>query len=153
MDKEFELLSFHSFLLYLSFLLQGCFRRNVTVVTMYASLGEEAVCHSLNEVICFSCLLFISGTCLLSAMVYWNVYELASMLCTLCCFVSLWSHSQILLFQTEVTTVICGKKELQTLVNIRGQLDSVKRVICLDDDIASDASSVGLGWTIISFAS
>jgi long-chain acyl-CoA synthetase len=56
------------------------------------------------------------------------------------------------LFQTEVTTVICGKKELQTLVNIRGQLDSVKRVICLDDDIASDASSVGLGWTIISFA-
>ncbi|GAU45539.1 hypothetical protein TSUD_14410 [Trifolium subterraneum] len=76
--------------------------RNVTVVTMYASLGEEALCHSLNE--------------------------------------------------TEVTTVICGKKELQTLVNISGQLDSVKRVICMDDDIPSDASSVGHGWTIISFA-
>lgn len=30
--------------------LQACFRRNVTVVTMYASLGEEALCHSLNEV-------------------------------------------------------------------------------------------------------
>ncbi|KAL1349447.1 hypothetical protein AAHE18_07G157900 [Arachis hypogaea] len=29
--------------------LQGCFRRNVTVVTIYASLGEEALCHSLNE--------------------------------------------------------------------------------------------------------
>lgn len=29
---------------------QGCFRRNVTVVTMYASLGEEALCYSLNEV-------------------------------------------------------------------------------------------------------
>lgn len=82
--------------------LQGCFRRNVTVVTMYASLGEEALCHSLNE--------------------------------------------------TEVTTVICGQKELKTLVNISGQLDSVKRVICMDDDIPSDASSVGHGWTIISFA-
>ncbi|CAJ2674459.1 long chain acyl-CoA synthetase 9, chloroplastic-like isoform X2 [Trifolium pratense] len=77
-------------------------RRNVTVVTMYASLGEEAICHSLNE--------------------------------------------------TEVTTVICGKKELKTLVNISGQIDSVKRVICMDDDIPSDASSVGHGWTIISFA-
>jgi hypothetical protein len=32
------------------FLDQGCFRRNVTVVTIYASLGEEALCHSLNEV-------------------------------------------------------------------------------------------------------
>ncbi|KAG2321728.1 hypothetical protein Bca52824_014941 [Brassica carinata] len=29
--------------------LQGCFRRNVTVVTIYSSLGEEALCHSLNE--------------------------------------------------------------------------------------------------------
>ncbi|XP_024636063.1 long chain acyl-CoA synthetase 9, chloroplastic isoform X2 [Medicago truncatula] len=78
------------------------FRRNVTVVTMYASLGEEALCHSLNE--------------------------------------------------TEVTTVICGQKELKTLVNISGQLDSVKRVICMDDDIPSDASSNGHGWTMISFA-
>lgn len=31
-------------------MLQGCFRRNVTVVTIYSSLGEEALCHSLNEV-------------------------------------------------------------------------------------------------------
>ncbi|RVX22423.1 Long chain acyl-CoA synthetase 9, chloroplastic [Vitis vinifera] len=30
--------------------LQACFRRNITVVTIYASLGEEALCHSLNEV-------------------------------------------------------------------------------------------------------
>ncbi|KAK1275155.1 hypothetical protein QJS04_geneDACA001820 [Acorus gramineus] len=29
--------------------LQGCFRCNVTVVTIYASLGEEALTHSLNE--------------------------------------------------------------------------------------------------------
>eukprot|EP00252_Welwitschia_mirabilis_P001711 TRINITY_DN1163_c0_g1_i1.p1 TRINITY_DN1163_c0_g1~~TRINITY_DN1163_c0_g1_i1.p1 ORF type:complete len:697 (-),score=140.55 TRINITY_DN1163_c0_g1_i1:184-2274(-) len=28
---------------------QGCFRRNITVVTIYASLGEEALKHSLNE--------------------------------------------------------------------------------------------------------
>lgn len=56
------------------------------------------------------------------------------------------------MFQTEVTTVICGQKELKTLVNISGQLDSVKRVICMDNDIPSDASSVGHGWTIISFS-
>ncbi|KAK7373153.1 hypothetical protein VNO80_06551 [Phaseolus coccineus] len=82
--------------------LQGCFRRNVTVVTIYASLGEEALSYSLNE--------------------------------------------------TEVTTVICGRKELKTLVNISGQLDSVKRVICMDDDIPSDASSIAYNWTITSFA-
>ncbi|XP_027341396.1 long chain acyl-CoA synthetase 8 isoform X2 [Abrus precatorius] len=29
--------------------LQGCFRQNVTVVTIYASLGEDALIHSLNE--------------------------------------------------------------------------------------------------------
>ncbi|KAK7410594.1 hypothetical protein VNO78_01511 [Psophocarpus tetragonolobus] len=82
--------------------LQGCFRRNVTVVTIYSSLGEEALCHSLNE--------------------------------------------------TEVTTVICGHKELKSLVHISGQLDSVKRVICMDDDIPSDALSAQHGWKINSFS-
>ncbi|XP_071906669.1 long chain acyl-CoA synthetase 8 isoform X2 [Coffea arabica] len=28
---------------------QGCFRQNVTVVTIYASLGDDALIHSLNE--------------------------------------------------------------------------------------------------------
>ncbi|GAV71977.1 AMP-binding domain-containing protein [Cephalotus follicularis] len=82
--------------------LQGCFRRNVTVVTIYASLGEEALCHSLNE--------------------------------------------------TEVTTVICGNKELKKLVDICGQLDTVKRVICMDDEIPSNASVVEQSgrWTVTS---
>lgn len=35
-------------------LYQGCFRRSVSVVTIYASLGEEALCHSLNEVLSLS---------------------------------------------------------------------------------------------------
>lgn len=82
--------------------LQGCFRRNVTVVTIYASLGEEALCHSLNE--------------------------------------------------TEVTTVICGHKELEKLVAISGQLDTVKNIICMDDEIPSSASSVDSRWRITSFA-
>ncbi|PRQ26538.1 putative long-chain-fatty-acid--CoA ligase [Rosa chinensis] len=82
--------------------LQGCFRRNVTVVTIYASLGEEALCHSLNE--------------------------------------------------TEVTTVICGHKELEKLVAISGQLDTVNHIICMDDDIPSSASSVDSRWRITSFA-
>ncbi|XP_050363190.1 long chain acyl-CoA synthetase 9, chloroplastic [Argentina anserina] len=82
--------------------LQGCFRRNVTVVTIYASLGEEALCHSLNE--------------------------------------------------TEVTTVICGHKELEKLVAISGQLDTVKNIICMDDEIPSSASSAESRWRINTFA-
>ncbi|XP_047983121.1 long chain acyl-CoA synthetase 9, chloroplastic [Salvia hispanica] len=86
--------------------LQACFRRNITVVTIYASLGEEALCHSFNE--------------------------------------------------TEVTTVICGHKELKKIANVSGQLDTVKRIICMDDEFQSDASLVSLvsgssGWTVTSF--
>ncbi|XP_077248832.1 long chain acyl-CoA synthetase 9 isoform X2 [Tasmannia lanceolata] len=84
--------------------LQGCFRRNITVVTIYASLGEEALAHSLNE--------------------------------------------------TEVSTVICGRKELKKLLDISGQLDTVKRVIYMDDDgISTEASSLGrsTSWEITSF--
>ncbi|CAA2992021.1 long chain acyl- synthetase 9, chloroplastic [Olea europaea subsp. europaea] len=84
--------------------LQGCFRRNVTVVTIYASLGEEALCHSFNE--------------------------------------------------TEVTTVICGYKELKKLANISGQLDTLKRIICMDEEFQSDTSlfSLSNSWTITSFS-
>ncbi|KAG8378268.1 hypothetical protein BUALT_Bualt08G0119900 [Buddleja alternifolia] len=81
--------------------LQGCFRRNVTVVTIYASLGEEALCHAFNE--------------------------------------------------TEVTTVICGHKELKKLVNVNGQLDTVKRIICMDDEFESDVSGSS-SWTVTSFS-
>lgn len=81
--------------------LQGCFRRNITVVTMYASLGEEALCHSLNE--------------------------------------------------TEVTTVICGQKEMKKLVDISGQLDTVRRIICMDDEFSPNVSTVEGRWTIMSF--
>ncbi|MBA0720915.1 hypothetical protein Golax_008513, partial [Gossypium laxum] len=77
----------------------ACFRRNVTVVTIYASLGEEALCHSLNE--------------------------------------------------TEVTTLICGAKELKKLVNISGQLDKIKHVICMDDEIPTAVSG---RWAVTSFA-
>lgn len=81
--------------------LQACFRRNLTVVTMYASLGEEAICHSLNE--------------------------------------------------TEVTTVICGNKELKKLLDISGQIETVQRVICMDDDMLTD----GIGsssWKMFSYS-
>nr|GEX46845.1 long chain acyl-CoA synthetase 9, chloroplastic-like [Tanacetum cinerariifolium] len=80
--------------------LQACFRRNVTVVTMYASLGEEAICHSLNE--------------------------------------------------TEVTTVICGNKELKKLIDISGQIDTVERVICMDDDFVSTEGTNS--WKIFSYS-
>ncbi|KAK9758409.1 hypothetical protein RND81_01G227700 [Saponaria officinalis] len=82
--------------------LQACFRRNITVVTIYASLGEEALSHSLNE--------------------------------------------------TEVTTVICGQKEMKKLVDISGQLDSIKRIICMDDEFSSNVHLVEGSWTVTSFA-
>ncbi|CAI9115358.1 OLC1v1016246C2 [Oldenlandia corymbosa var. corymbosa] len=84
--------------------LQGCFRRNVTVVTIYASLGEEALCHSLNE--------------------------------------------------TEVTTVICGQKELKKVIDISGQLDTVKRIISIDGELPPNAESVpaSVSWTLTSFS-
>ncbi|KAL2939247.1 Long chain acyl-CoA synthetase 9 chloroplastic [Bienertia sinuspersici] len=82
--------------------MQACFRRNITIVTIYASLGEEALSHSLN--------------------------------------------------QTEVTTVICGQKEIKKLVDISGQLDTVKRIICMDDEFSSNVSLVKESWTVTSFA-
>ncbi|KAK1263116.1 hypothetical protein QJS04_geneDACA022335 [Acorus gramineus] len=84
--------------------LQGCFRRNITVVTIYASLGEEALAHSLNE--------------------------------------------------TEVTTVICGHRELKKLADISGQLDTVKRVIYMNDEGASvevELTENRTNWKLVSF--
>ncbi|XP_072981743.1 long chain acyl-CoA synthetase 9, chloroplastic [Typha angustifolia] len=84
--------------------LQGCFRRSITVVTIYASLGEEALCHSLNE--------------------------------------------------TEVTTVICGRKELKKLIDISGQLDTVNRVIYLNDEGVPTEVSLAkknTSWKVASF--
>lgn len=56
--------------------------------------------------------------------------------------------------QTEVSTVICGRKELKKLIDISGQLDSVKRVIYMDDDgIESEVSLAerNTKWQISSF--
>ncbi|KAL1533626.1 Long chain acyl-CoA synthetase 9, chloroplastic [Salvia divinorum] len=57
--------------------------------------------------------------------------------------------------ETEVTTVICGHKELKKIANISGQLDTVKRIIFMDDEFRSDASLVSLvsgsgNWTVTS---
>jgi len=51
-------------------------------------------------------------------------------------------------FQTEVTTVICGSKELKKLMDISQQLETVKRVICMDDEFPSDVNS---NWMATSF--
>lgn len=49
--------------------------------------------------------------------------------------------------------MICGYKELKKVANIRGQLDTVKRIICMDDEFKSDASLVSgsSNWTVFSF--
>lgn len=49
--------------------------------------------------------------------------------------------------------MICGYKELKKIANISGQLDTVKRVICMDGEFQSDASVVSRSssWTVTSF--
>lgn len=85
--------------------LHGCFRRNITVVTIYASLGEEALAHSLNE--------------------------------------------------TEVSTVICDRKQLGKLIDISTQLDTVKRVVYMEDEGTTFEPSLSGGsssWTVLSMS-
>uniref|UniRef100_M0ZJY6 Long-chain-fatty-acid CoA ligase n=1 Tax=Solanum tuberosum TaxID=4113 RepID=M0ZJY6_SOLTU len=59
----------------------------------------------------------------------------------------------LMALQTEVTTVICGQKELKKLVDISGQLDTVKRVICIDNEIPSSAIvAAGSNWVLKTFS-
>nr|GMD53052.1 long chain acyl-CoA synthetase 9, chloroplastic [Ipomoea batatas] len=55
---------------------------------------------------------------------------------------------------TEVTTVICGQKELKKLVDISGQLDTVKHIVVMENEIQSNASTATgySSWTISSFS-
>lgn len=50
--------------------------------------------------------------------------------------------------------MICGHKELNKLLEISGQIDTVKRIICMDNEIPSNASSVehSIRWTINLFS-
>ncbi|KAE9446475.1 hypothetical protein C3L33_21626, partial [Rhododendron williamsianum] len=58
------------------------------------------------------------------------------------------------ILQTEVTTVICANKELKKLLDISGQLDTVKRIVCMDNEMSSNGSLIerGSSWTITSFS-
>jgi long-chain acyl-CoA synthetase len=71
--------------------LQGCFCHNNTVVTIYASLGEEALAHSLNE--------------------------------------------------TEMTTVICDRKQLKKMIDSSWTVSSMSRVESLGRERPVDADS------------
>lgn len=50
--------------------------------------------------------------------------------------------------------MICGHKELKKIIEISGQLDTLQRIICMDDEIPSNASYVEncKRWSITSFA-
>lgn len=50
--------------------------------------------------------------------------------------------------------MICGYKELKKIANISRQLDTVKRVICMDNEFQADSLLVGLNstWTVTSFS-
>lgn len=83
--------------------LQGCFRQSLVVVTMYASLGEEALVHSLNE--------------------------------------------------TDVSTVICDRKQMKKVFDMNMHLNTVKRVVYMEDpDDTSELSYPDTTWTVASFS-
>lgn len=85
--------------------LQGCFRSNFSVVTIYASLGEDALVHSLNE--------------------------------------------------TGVTTIICDRKQLKKLTDLSDQLETVKRVVYMEepeDSSEPSFSGASSSWMVASFA-
>lgn len=53
-----------------------------------------------------------------------------------------------------MSTVICGRKELKRIVSISSQLDTVKRIIYMHDELFPDEvswSEMGMGWTLASF--
>lgn len=60
------------------------------------------------------------------------------------------------MLQTEVTTVICDSKQLKKLKDIGRNLETVKRVIYMEDDTSeSDVSKMGGStdkWTLTSFS-
>lgn len=65
----------------------------------------------------------------------------------------MYDHISHFHLQTEVTTVICGQKELNKLLGISGQLKTVKNVICMDEIPQSLLNSEPKGdWKITSFA-
>jgi long-chain acyl-CoA synthetase len=52
-----------------------------------------------------------------------------------------WLIFSFFALQTEATTVICGQKELKKLIDISGQLDTVKRVVYINEEgISADVS-------------
>ncbi|XP_047319725.1 long chain acyl-CoA synthetase 8-like [Impatiens glandulifera] len=79
---------------------QGCFRQNITVVTIYSSLGEEALIHSLNE--------------------------------------------------TQVSTLICDRKQLKKLDAISSSLKTISNVVYFEDD-ETECASNNQAWSINSF--
>lgn len=44
--------------------------------------------------------------------------------------------------KTEVSTVVCGSKGLKKLIDISGQLDTIKRIIYMNDEVISNEVSV-----------
>jgi long-chain acyl-CoA synthetase len=59
-----------------------------------------------------------------------------------------------LALQTEVTTVVCGQKEFKKLIDIGWQLDTVKRVIYINEEGISAEVSLAknsTSWTVASF--
>lgn len=133
--------------------LQACFRRNVTVVTIYASLGEEALVHSLNEVMD----LYLTTKFLVP---FWNVafyYECFRLeeivFDDTCDFLTLFFVVFFCSFslQTEVTTVICDVKQLKKIMDLRKHVNTVERVIYMEDETAISEPSVE-GMTVARFS-
>jgi len=58
-------------------------------------------------------------------------------------------------WQTEVTTVVCDRKQLKKLVDLSRNLDTVKRVVYMEDDgnnLEPSLSGSSSKWTVASFS-
>ena len=60
-----------------------------------------------------------------------------------------------MVLQTEVTTVICDRKQLKKLVDLSRNLDTVKRVVYMEDDNNKSVPSLAGSsskWTVASLS-
>ncbi|CAI5972403.1 unnamed protein product [Closterium sp. NIES-64] len=116
--------------------LQGAFQQSLVVVTVYASLGQEALVHALNEVGRGEgkAVAIVAATRADFYLALQGAFQQSLVVVTV--YASLGQEALVhALNETEVTTVICDHKQLEKLeeASSKGELKTVKRVIMMPE--------------------
>ena len=85
---------------------------------------------------------------------YWHVYSYFCSLSKLIWTKKLIGLMYIFLWQTEVTTVICDEKQMKKLVDLGEKLESVKRIVYMEElgeTVKQSVTGAPGSWTIASF--